>query len=473
MNKLDKPNASAKTADPSTLFVQSADESASAGAGESAGEIASDSNQPLADRLRPQSLAAVTGQDHLLGEGGALSRMLAGCKQGKPFPSLILWGAPGTGKTSIARLIAQEIGWRFEALSAVMAGVADLRRVFAMAETTPILLFIDEIHRFNKAQQDGLLAHVESGRVSLVGATTENPSFTINNALLSRCQVVVLNRLTHQDLAKLMQRAEHAYGRGLPLAEEARTKIIEAADGDGRYCLNCVERIMAEDVAEGARLTAKAVGRILAKRAANFDKAGEEHYNLISALHKSLRASDADAALYWFGRMVVAGEDLAYVLRRLVRFASEDVGLADPDAVGRGIAAWQSYERLGSPEGELAIAQLVLYLATAPKSNASYVAFKAAVASAKASGSLSPPAHILNAPTGLMKELGYGKGYVYDHDVADGFAGQNCFPEELPRQAFYTPVERGFEREVKKRLEWWQKKRAMTMNAEGKTGGGE
>ena len=424
---------------------------------------AGDSNQPLADRLRPQTLDAIVGQDHLLGAEGSLPRMLVASQHGTPFPSLILWGGAGTGKTSIASLIAQHLGWQFESLSAVFAGVADLKRVFASAEATPTILFIDEIHRFNKAQQDGLLGHVETGRVSFIGATTENPSFTINNALLSRCQVLVLNRLTPEALAELITRAENYYGRELPLAREAREKIIAgicaSADGDGRYCLNCVERIMGEELPADTLLDEDAVAAILSRRAANFDRDGDQHYNLISALHKSLRASDADAALYWFARMVVGGEDMHYVLRRLVRFASEDVGLADPDALPRALAAWQSYERLGSPEGELAIAQLILYLATAAKSNAAYVAFKAASKSARTSGTLPPPAHILNAPTRLMKQLGYGKGYVYDHDTADGFAGQNCFPADLPRQVFYTPVERGFEREIKKRLDWWNKHR--------------
>ncbi len=414
---------------------------------------------PLADRLRPRLLAEVVGQDHLLGPQGVLTRML---DRGS-LASLILWGPPGVGKTTIARLLAERAKLQFVQLSAVFSGVADLKRAFEQAaqrraEGQGTLLFVDEIHRFNRAQQDGFLPVVENGTVTLVGATTENPSFALNGALLSRCQVLVLRRLDDAALNRLLDRAEAEAGRGLPVAPAARAVLCAMADGDGRYLLNMAEQLFAlpDDTAP---LDPAGLSDLLARRAALYDKDREEHYNLISALHKSLRGSDPDAALYWYARMLTGGEDPRYIARRLVRFAVEDIGLADPTALPQALAAWEAYERLGSPEGELAIAQAVLYLGTAPKSNAAYTALGEARRAARATGSLMPPAHILNAPTKLMKQLGYGAGYAYDHEAEDAFSGQDYFPDGLARQAFYRPRERGFEREVTKRLAYWSKLR--------------
>jgi putative ATPase len=414
--------------------------------------------RPLADRLRPKSLAEVVGQDHLLGPDGPIGRMVAS----RQLSSMILWGPPGCGKTTIARLLAHGTDLHFEPLSAVFSGVADLRRVFDAARKRRemghgTLLFVDEIHRFNRAQQDAFLPVVEDGTVVLVGATTENPSFELIGALLSRAQVLVLRRLGDDDLETLLQRAEDALGRKLPLTEDARTALRAMADGDGRFLLNLVEEVAR--LPPGAMLGPTELARLVQQRAPLYDKAQEGHYNLISALHKSLRGSDTDAALYWLARMLAGGEDPIYILRRLTRAAVEDIGLADPQAVVQALAAWDTYDRLGSPEGELAIAQCVIYLATAPKSNAAYTAFGEAQQMARETGSLMPPMHILNAPTRLMRNLGYGKGYVYDHATEEGFSGQNYFPDGTARRTFYRPGERGFEREVKKRLDYWGKLR--------------
>ncbi|HEX3411636.1 MAG TPA: replication-associated recombination protein A [Stellaceae bacterium] len=418
---------------------------------------------PLADRLRPRSLAEVVGQDHLLAADGPIGRMVAN----RRLSSMILWGPPGCGKTTIARLLAQELSKSgidlvFEPLSAVFSGVADLRKVFEAAKKRRemgqgTLLFVDEIHRFNRAQQDAFLPVVEDGTVILVGATTENPSFELIGALLSRAQVFVLRRLDDKDLEILLRRAENNLGRPLPLTDEARTALRAMADGDGRFLLNLAEEIAQLQAEEP--LGPEELARLVQRRAPLYDKAQEGHYNLISALHKSLRGSDTDAALYWLARMLAGGEDPIYILRRLTRAAVEDIGLADPQAVVQALAAWDTYERLGSPEGELAIAQCVIYLATAPKSNAGYQAYGEARAMARETGSLMPPMHILNAPTRLMRNLGYGKGYVYDHATEEGFSGQNYFPEGVGRRNFYRPGERGFEREIRKRLEYWDKLR--------------
>ena len=410
--------------------------------------------RPLAERLRPAALAEIVGQDHLVGPGGTLTGMLAR----SALASLILWGPPGVGKTTIARLLADAAGLHFVSLSAVFSGVADLKRLFDEARRRHhagqrTLLFVDEVHRFNRAQQDGFLPVVEDGTIVLVGATTENPSFALNGALLSRCQVLVLRRLDEVALEKLLARAEAQAGRALPVQSDARAALCAMADGDGRYALNMVEQLLA--MGPGPALDAAGLAETIGRRAALYDKDREEHYNLISALHKSLRGSDPDAALYWFARMLAGGEDARYVARRLVRFASEDIGLADPAALVQALTAWEVFERLGSPEGELAIAQAIVYLGTAPKSNALYTATKAAAASAKATGSLMPPAHILNAPTKLMKNLGYGADYAYDHDTEDGFSGQNYFPDGMERPEFYHPRDRGFEREIGRRLETW------------------
>ncbi|HYM33396.1 MAG TPA: replication-associated recombination protein A [Candidatus Cybelea sp.] len=425
--------------------------------------------RPLADRLRPDRLEDVIGQDHLLEADAPLGRMVRAHR----LASLILWGPPGSGKTTIARLLAEHTGLHFEQLSAVFSGVADLRKAFEAAKGRRqtgqgTLLFVDEIHRFNRAQQDGFLPYVEDGTIILVGATTENPSFELNAALLSRCQVLVLNRLDDAALETLLLRAEAAEKRPLPITVEAREALRNMADGDGRFLLNLAEELFATPAK--APLDVAELMRAVQRRVPLYDKAQEGHYNLISALHKSLRGSDTDAALYWLARMLAGGENPLYIARRLVRFAVEDVGLADPQALVQAIAVKDAFDFLGSPEGELALAQCVIYLGTAPKSNAAYVAFGAASRAAREHGSLMPPMHILNAPTKLMGELGYGRGYQYDHDTEEGFSGQDYFPETMGRRAFYRPTERGFEREIKKRLDYWQKLRER---AKGGSGGGE
>jgi putative ATPase len=413
---------------------------------------------PLADRLRPQTLGEVVGQDHLLGLEGPIRRMA----EARRLSSMILWGPPGTGKTTIARLLAKAAGYQFQQLSAVFSGVADLKKAFEIARTRraagqATLLFVDEIHRFNRAQQDGFLPFVEEGIVTLVGATTENPSFELNGALLSRCQVFVLKRLDEAALNQLLAKAEAYEARALPLQPAAREALLAMADGDGRYLLTLAETLF--NIAVAQPLDTMGLGQVLQKRSPAYDKDREEHYNLISALHKSIRGSDPDAALYWLARMLAGGENPLFIARRLIRAAAEDIGEADPMSLVLANAAKDTYDFLGSPEGEIALAQLVVHLAAAPKSNAVYVAFSEAMAAARQTGSLMPPKHILNAPTRLMKDLGYGKGYAYDPDTETGFSGQDYFPEEMERRSFYRPRGDGVEARIKERLERWAEQR--------------
>lgn len=423
------------------------------------GPDAAERPAPLADRLRPRTLSEVIGQDHLLGADGPLGAMLAAGQLG----SIILWGPPGVGKTTIARLLAAETDLDFVQISAIFSGVSDLKKLFDAAKQRRrmgqgTLLFVDEIHRFNKAQQDGFLPHMEDGTIVLVGATTENPSFELNAAVLSRAQVLVLNRLDDAALAELLARAETELDQRLPLEDGARDTLIGLADGDGRALLNILEQVLSWRL--DGDLDTQDLAQRLSQRAAVYDKSGEGHYNLISALHKSVRGSDPDAALYWFARMLEGGEDPRFLARRLTRMAVEDIGLADPQAQAVCLDSWNSYERLGSPEGELALAQAVIYLALAPKSNAGYAAYKAARALAKKTGSVPPPKHILNAPTAMMKEQGYGAGYAYDHDAQDGFSGQDYFPDGMDRPTLYVPVQRGFERDLAKRMAYFARLRA-------------
>lgn len=423
--------------------------------------------RPLADRLRPAQLSEVIGQDHIVGEDGTLTRLL---RSGR-IPSVILWGPPGSGKTTVARLLADQTDLEFEQLSAIFSGVQDLRKAFDRAKGRRVsgkgtLLFIDEIHRFNRSQQDSFLPHMEDGTITLVGATTENPSFELNPAVLSRASVLTFQRLGDDALEELFKRAEALEERSLPLDQDAREAMIAMADGDGRAAINLVEEIYAAVAPGQSTIDREELVKIVQRRAPVYDKSGEGHYNLISALHKSVRGSDPDASLYWLCRMLDGGEDRLFVARRLVRMAIEDIGLADPEAVKQALAAKDTYDFLGSPEGELALAQATIYLATAPKSNAAYMAYNSAMRAAKAHGSLAPPKHILNAPTRLMKDEGYGDGYEYDHNAEDGFSGQNYFPDEIERETFYDPPERGFERDLRKRLIYFESRRRKRLDEE-------